>query len=54
MDPQIIVLLITMAGTIFLFSVEWFPVEVTGLGLVVFLVLTGLLTPEEAFAGFGS
>jgi len=54
MDPQIIVLLITMAATIFLFSVEWFPVEVTGLGLVVFLVLTGLLTPEEAFAGFGS
>jgi len=54
MDPQIILLLITMAATIFLFSVEWFPVEVTGLGLVVFLVLTGLLTPEEAFAGFGS
>lgn len=54
MDPQIILLLMTMGAAIFLFSVEWFPVEVTGLGLLLFLVLTGLLSPGEAFAGFGS
>jgi di/tricarboxylate transporter len=37
-----------------LFAAERFPVDVVTLGLVVLLVLGGVLTPREAFAGFGS
>ena len=33
---------------------EWVPVEVAALGLVVALAVTGILTAEQAVAGFGS
>lgn len=54
MDAQIILLLITLAVAIILFSVEWFSVEVTALALLIFLILTGLLPVDVAFDGFGS
>lgn len=54
MDFQIILLLFTLVAAIVLFSTEWFSIDVTALGLLIFLVLTGLLPAEEAFAGFGS
>ena len=37
-----------------LFSFEWIPADVVALGVMLSLILTGLLAPEEAFAGFGS
>lgn len=37
-----------------LFTFEWVPTDVTAIGLVVTLILTGLLTTDQAFAGFGS
>jgi len=37
-----------------LFSLERVPPDVTALGLMLLVTLTGLVTPEEAFAGFGS
>lgn len=37
-----------------LFWTEWVPVEATSLLVVCLLALTGVLTPEEAFAGFSN
>ena len=36
------------------FSVDWVSADVVGLGLVLALVLTGVLSPAKAFAGFGN
>jgi len=47
-----------MIGVIFLavvlFSQERIPPDVTALGLMLLVALTGLISPEQAFAGFGS
>lgn len=44
--------LITIAVVFFCF--EWIPADVVALGLLLALMLTGLLPPKQAFAGFGS
>ena len=44
--------LIAIAVTFFCF--EWIPADVVALGLLLALMLTGLLPPKKAFAGFGS
>lgn len=36
------------------FAFEWVSADVVGIGMLLFLVLTGLLPSERAFAGFGS
>jgi di/tricarboxylate transporter len=33
---------------------EWFPPDVTAIGVTIALLLTGLVTPEEGLSGFGS
>ena len=40
--------------TMVLFSIEKIPAEVTALGLLVFMIVTGLLPTDRAFEGFGS
>ena len=37
-----------------LFSQERLPPDVTALGLMLLVTITGLVSPEQAFAGFGS
>lgn len=37
-----------------LFWTEWVPLEVTSILVVFLLAVTGVLTPQEAFAGFGN
>jgi len=54
MDGQIALLLTLVAATAVLFAFEWVAADIVALGLLVTLVLTGMLTTEEAFAGFGS
>jgi di/tricarboxylate transporter len=54
MDIQIPLLLGTIVTALALFSWERIPADVTALGVLLFLILTGLLPPEEAFSGFGS
>jgi len=54
MTPEILLLLGTVLGGLVLFSLEVIPTDVTALGILLFLILTGLLPAEEAFAGFGS
>ncbi|MFC4424631.1 SLC13 family permease [Deinococcus navajonensis] len=53
MDPVTILLVLFIAALV-LFATEWLPVDVTALGLLSALMLLGLLSPKEAFAGFGS
>ncbi|MGD2103749.1 MAG: SLC13 family permease [Anaerolineae bacterium] len=54
MDIQIALVLGTVVAALVLFSIERLPVDVTALGILLFLILTGLLPAEEAFMGFGS
>ncbi|MFC5850012.1 SLC13 family permease [Deinococcus petrolearius] len=53
MDPVTLLLILFVAALV-LFATEWLPVDVTALCLLGALLLLGLLTPAEAFAGFGS
>jgi len=54
MTPAMIILLIIIAIAIVLFSLDALPADVIGIGIMIFLVITGILTPEEGIAGFGS
>jgi di/tricarboxylate transporter len=48
-------LLLSLIGVaLVFFAFEWVAADVIALGLLLTLILTGLLTPEQAFAGFGS
>jgi len=44
----------TVVAALVLFSIDRIPVDLTALGILLFLVLTGVLPAEVAFAGFGS
>ncbi|MHA1165510.1 MAG: SLC13 family permease [Alphaproteobacteria bacterium] len=48
-----LVLSLLLAVMVF-FSFEWLSVDVVTLGLIAILVLTGILTPPEAFSGFAN
>lgn len=52
MDIAIVLSLLVVAGV--LFSFERIPVDLVSLGVVVALIATRILTPEEALKGFGS
>lgn len=54
MSVEIIIVLALLALTVLLFALEWLPVDVVTLSLLVALVLTGILTPGEAFSGFAN
>lgn len=54
MTPEIATFLVILVIGLVLFALERFPADVTALGLMLALVLTGLLDPVTAFAGFGS
>jgi len=54
MTLEIGLLLALIAAALVLFSAEIVSPDVAGLGILIALVITGLLEPEEAFAGFGS
>ena len=54
MTPQIALLLCIMGIALLLFWWERVPADVTALGVLLTLVLTGLVPVEKAFAGFSS
>lgn len=53
MEPVTLILILFVAALV-LFATEWLPVDVTALGLLSALLVSGLITPRQAFAGFGS
>jgi len=54
MTFEIGLLLALVVLAVVLFATEWMESDVTALGLLMTLVLTGLLPADRAFAGFGS
>ena len=54
MTFEILLLLITVGVALILFAWEIIPSDVTALGVLLFLTITGLLPAKKAFAGFGS
>ncbi|MGC9320603.1 MAG: SLC13 family permease [Armatimonadota bacterium] len=44
----------TVVAALVLFSIERIPVDLTALGILLFLTITGVLPAEVAFEGFGS
>lgn len=54
MTQDIALMLAILAIAIFLFITDWFRVDLVALLVLLALVLTGLITPEDAFAGFSS
>ena len=54
MTGDIAHMLVILAIAIVLFITDWLRVDIVALLVLVSLVLTGLITPAEAFAGFSS
>lgn len=54
MTPQIAIVLAIVLLTIVLFALERIPLELTSILVVCALGVTGVLTPEQAFAGFSN
>ena len=54
MTTVMIILLIIIAIAIVLFSLDALPADVIGIGIMIALIITGILTPAEGIAGFGS
>lgn len=54
MTFQIATVLILLVAAVVLFSFERIPIDITAILLVVMLVIVGILTPVEAFSGFGN
>ncbi|MBI4447191.1 MAG: SLC13 family permease [Acidobacteria bacterium] len=54
MTPDIALLLAILAIAVVLFSLEWVPVDVVGLGVMLSVIIAGLVPPNRAFSGFGS
>ncbi len=54
MTVEIAIVLSLLAVAILFFAMEWLPVDTITLSLVVALVVTGVLTPAEAFSGFAN
>jgi di/tricarboxylate transporter len=52
--PEILLLLAIVTVALVLFTLSWIPEDVVALGVMLSLVVTGLLEPQQAFAGFGS
>lgn len=54
MTVTILLMLVTVAIALVLFSIETLPVDVIALGVLLFLIVTGLLPADVAFLGYGS
>jgi len=54
MTPDIIIVSLILLAAIILLVTEKLPVDVTGIGIIVVLMLSGQLSPREAMAGFSN
>lgn len=54
MTADMWIVLIILLGAILLFITEWLRVDVVGLGVVVLLMITGVLSADEALSGFSN
>jgi di/tricarboxylate transporter len=54
MTGEMIIVLGVLLGALILWLTEWWPIDLVGICIPVALVLFGVLTPQEAVAGFSS
>lgn len=54
MTADMWIVLIILLGAVFLFITEWLRVDVVALGVVVLLMVTGVLSADEALSGFSN
>src|SRR5690606_41487331 len=54
MTPEMIITLIVMVAATVLFDTEWIRIDLVALLVLIALVVTGVLTIDEAVAGFSS
>ena len=54
LTPAMVLLLALMGIALVLFAFEWVAADVVALGFLVIMIVTGLVSTSEAFAGFGS
>ena len=54
MSIEIGLMISILALAVVLFSLERLPPDVTALGLLLAVTVTGLVSPSQAFSGFGS
>ncbi len=54
MTPDIMICLAILGGAVALFSWDRIPSDVVAIGVLLAVIASGLLSPEDAFAGFGS
>ncbi|GAB3336419.1 SLC13 family permease [Marivirga atlantica] len=54
MDYQVIITLVVIVGAIFLFISEKFSVDIIALLIIISLVVSGVISPEEGIAGFSN
>lgn len=54
LTPEMTLLLTLMGVALVLFAFEWVAADVVALGFLVIMIVTGLVSTSEAFAGFGS
>lgn len=54
MTFEIGLMIVVLLLAVILFSLERVPPDVTAMGLMLLVTLSGLISPEQAFAGFGS
>lgn len=54
MTFEILIVLALLVAAMVIFATEWLSIDAVALGLVAALVVSGVLTPAQAFQGFGS
>lgn len=54
MTLQIAIVLFLLIGAVLVFAFELVTVDVVGLAIVAVLIVTGILTPDQAFSGFSN
>ncbi|HEY4492300.1 MAG TPA: SLC13 family permease, partial [Acidobacteriota bacterium] len=54
MTFEIGIVLFLMIASVVLFALEWVTVDVVGLSVIAILIVTSILTPDQAFSGFSS
>jgi di/tricarboxylate transporter len=54
MSPEILLVFVILLAAVVIFVTGWLRMDVTALLVLAALAITGLLTPQQAFAGFSS
>ena len=54
MTPDIIITICVIIGAVVLFATEWLSIDLVALLIMLTLILTGIITPDEGVAGFSN